>query len=186
MLEKEYLNVIIKELEEASKLIKEEELEKAEEMILSAKKIFVAGAGRSGFAARAFSNRLMHLGLQVYFVGEPTTPAIGKGDLCIIASGSGETKSLVAMAQKVKAVGASLLTITIFPEASIGTMADHAVVLPGATPKSDLENTFKSEQPMGNVFEQMSWIIYDVMIRRMMDLMNRTADEMFKLHANLE
>jgi D-arabinose 5-phosphate isomerase GutQ len=43
---------------------------------MRAKRIFVAGAGRSSFAARAFSNRLMHLGFSVWFVGEPTTPSL--------------------------------------------------------------------------------------------------------------
>ena len=30
----------------------------------------------------------MHMGLTVYFVGEPTTPAIKEGDLLVIGSGS--------------------------------------------------------------------------------------------------
>ncbi|MCJ7741769.1 MAG: 6-phospho-3-hexuloisomerase, partial [Methanoregula sp.] len=38
--------------------------------MLSAKKVYVAGAGRSGFIAKAFGLRLMHLGLEVYIVGE--------------------------------------------------------------------------------------------------------------------
>lgn len=50
-----------------------EQLKGVEELIVKAKRIFVGGAGRSGFAARGFANRLMHLGYTVYFVGEPTT-----------------------------------------------------------------------------------------------------------------
>ena len=58
------------------KLVSQAEMERFADAILKADRIFVAGAGRSGFVARAFANRLMHMGLTVYFVGEPTTPAI--------------------------------------------------------------------------------------------------------------
>ena len=146
----------------------------------------MAGAGRSGFVARAFSNRLMHLGLTVYFVGEPTTPSIQEGDLLVIASGSGETGSLKVMAQKAKKQGASLATITIFPQASIGSLADAVIAVPGSTPKSELADTAVSVQPMGNAFEQMLWLICDTVVIILMKRLGRTEEEMFALHANLE
>lgn len=182
----EMLGKILEELTENAKRIDTEELEHFADVILAAKRVFVAGAGRSGFVARAFSNRLMHLGLTVYFVGEPTTPAIGEGDVLVIGSGSGETGSLVVMAKKAKSVGADVLTVTIHPEASIGQMASCSIKIPGATPKSNLEDTVVSVQPMGNAFEQMTWIVYDVLVMIMMDKLHKTSDEMFKLHANLE
>src|SRR5665811_602610 len=40
------------------------------------KRVFVMGAGRSGLAAKAFAMRLMHLGLNVYVVGETVTPCL--------------------------------------------------------------------------------------------------------------
>ena len=52
------------------------------------------GAGRSGLAAKAFAMRLMHLGFNVYLVGETTTPAVQPDDLVIAVSGSGETPSI--------------------------------------------------------------------------------------------
>lgn len=70
------LEEILRELTVNAEQISAEELEYFADALCAAKHIFVAGAGRSGFAARAFSNRLMHLGLAVSFVGEPTTPAI--------------------------------------------------------------------------------------------------------------
>lgn len=42
-------------------------MEKFADAILKADRILVAGAGRSGFVARAFANRLMHMGLTVFF-----------------------------------------------------------------------------------------------------------------------
>lgn len=186
MRHEDLLSGILQELTENAAKIRTEELEQLAEVIAGSRRVFVAGAGRSGFVARAFSNRLMHLGLTVYFVGEPTTPAIGEGDVLVIGSGSGETGSLVVMADKAHRLGAKIATITIHPEASIGTLADAVVVIPGATPKSNLEDTTKSFQPMGNTFEQLSWIVYDAVIMILMERLQKTVDEMFKLHANLE
>ena len=90
MAEAVILKKILEELMENAKQIRQEELEQFADKIQEGSRIFVAGAGRSGFVARAFSNRLMHLGLTVYFVGEPTTPSIQKGDLLVIVSGSGK------------------------------------------------------------------------------------------------
>ena len=75
------LEEILEELTENAKHISSSSLEKFANEIIKARHIFVAGAGRSGFVARGFANRLMHLGLEVFFVGEPTTPAIEKKDL---------------------------------------------------------------------------------------------------------
>lgn len=183
---KAILSGILAELTENAKHIAPESLEQFASVLLAGKRIFVAGAGRSGFVARAFSNRLMHLGFTVYFVGEPTTPAITAGDVLVIGSGSGETGSLVVMAQKAHKIGARIATLTIHPEASIGRLADAAVVIPGATPKSELGDTVKSFQPMGNAFEQMSWLVCDAIVMILMDKLGRSADEMFRLHANLE
>ena len=175
------LKSILQELTENEKRVSQAEMEKFADAILKADRIFVAGAGRSGFVARAFANRLMHMGLTVFFVGEPTTPAIKAGDLLVIGSGSGETGSLVVMAQKAKKIGASVITVTIHPEASIGKLSEAWICIPGATPKSNLEDTV-----MGNAFEQMTWLVYDAVIMILMKKTGRTEEEMFKLHANLE
>ena len=70
------LKNIILELQNAATQVDEEQVEKFADAIIAAKNIFVAGAGRSGFAARGFANRLLHLGFHVAFVGDPTTPPI--------------------------------------------------------------------------------------------------------------
>ena len=114
---------------------------------MNAKRIFVGGAGRSGFAARGFSNRLMHLGFQVYFVGEPTTPSIQEGDLLIVGSGSGNTASLVSNAKTAKAQGAKVATVTMFPENKIGSMADAAIRIPGVTEKVQAREKAASSLP---------------------------------------
>ena len=80
----ELFQAVINELVDGAKEVDESQIDKLVEAILAAKRVFVAGAGRSGFVARAFSNRLMHLGFTVYFVGDTTTPSIQSDDLLVI------------------------------------------------------------------------------------------------------
>jgi len=64
-------------------------------LIDEAGRIFVGGAGRSGLVSRFFAMRLVHSGYQVNMVGEIVTPAIKAGDLFLVISGSGGTKTLL-------------------------------------------------------------------------------------------
>lgn len=186
----EYKNLldIISELQFYAKKVHNEDVEKFTNLILEAKHIFVAGAGRSGFAARGFANRLLHLGFDVHFVGEPTTPPIKEGDLLIIGSGSGTTSGLVTMAQKAKAQNAMIATITISPTKTIGSMADAVITLPGTTRLlDDGENEVNgSIQPIGSMFEQLSWLTYDAMIMTLKEKTKQSNDDLVKRHANLE
>ena len=95
----QYLAEIIKELNRSVDLISNDEAEKLVNGILESKKIFVAGAGRSGFMAKSFAMRMMHMGIDAYVIGETVTPNFEKDDILIIGSGSGETKGLVSMAE---------------------------------------------------------------------------------------
>ena len=177
---------VLGELDRTLAGISEEQVAALLELILGARAIFLAGAGRSGLMIRGFAMRLMHMGMTVHMVGEVTTPAIGPEDLLLIASGSGETASLVAMAQKTKKIGAKLGLITIFPDSSIGKLSDAAVAIPAPTPKSSAPQAFSSVQPMGSLFEQSLLLTMDSLILLLMEQTGKDGAEMFALHANLE
>lgn len=182
------LNKILEELTRNAKFVKEDQLQSAVTSITVAKRVFLAGAGRSGFAARGFANRLMHLGFNSNFVGETVTPSIQDGDLLIIGSGSGETASLVSDAKKAKQVGASIGTVTIFPENTIGSLSDWFITIPGVTSKINGETTERGQsiQPHGSSFEQLSWLVYDALVVYLMQKTGQGDKEMFARHANLE
>ncbi|WP_409344338.1 6-phospho-3-hexuloisomerase [Paenibacillus sp. MBLB4367] len=180
-----YAAEIVKELHDSIERIAEEDAEKLADGILRSGKVFVAGAGRSGLMGRAFAMRLMHSGIDAYVVGETVTPGIGENDLLIIGSGSGETKSLVSMAQKAKGLGAAVVAVTTAPESTIGRLADAAVKLPGS-PK-DREGSAKTTiQPMASLFEQTLLIFYDAVILGLMDKRGLDSGRMYGRHANLE
>ena len=65
-------------------------------------RVFIYGAGRSGFVGRCFAQRLMHLGINSCFVSDAVTHQYTEKDLVVIISGSGETTSPEAIAQKAK------------------------------------------------------------------------------------
>ncbi|MGD6793906.1 6-phospho-3-hexuloisomerase [Metabacillus indicus] len=180
-----FLAKIIEELSESVQLISDEEAEKLLTGILGSSKVFVAGAGRSGFMAKSFAMRMMHMGIDAYVIGETVTPNFEKDDILIIGSGSGETKSLVSLAQKATAIGGKIAAVTLFPNSTIGKLSDITVTLPGA-PKDQTESEYKTIQPMGSLFEQSLLLFYDAMILRFMEKKGLDTDKMYGKHANLE
>jgi 6-phospho-3-hexuloisomerase len=159
-----------------------ESLAKAEMLIETAPRVFVAGAGRSGLCMRAFGMRLMHLGKTVYVVGETTTPSIAAADLLILGSGSGRTTGLLAMAEKAKSRGAQIMLFTTDATSPLAELADHRIVIPAPS----LRETEGSLQPMGSLFEQSLLILCDSLILKLMQRSGVDAAQMLERHANLE
>lgn len=181
-----YASKVIAELNGTLSQVDIHQAELLAQKIKASKKILVAGAGRSGFAVKAFAMRLMHMGYDAYVVGETVTPNLESEDLLLIGSGSGETGSLISMSKKAKALGGSVALITIFPNSSVGLQADLTLEIPAPTPKAKQANGLTSIQPMGSLFEQSLFLILDLVILRLMDLNTKDSDTMFKRHANLE
>ncbi|WP_152396304.1 6-phospho-3-hexuloisomerase [Paenibacillus guangzhouensis] len=176
---------ILEELTRTVQAVDEASVNALIAQIIRADRIMVAGAGRSGLMMRAFAMRLMHLGFNAYVVGETVTPGLGENGLLIIGSGSGETKSLVAMAEKARGIGASVAAITIHLGSTIGELADTIVQVPAAS-KENTSQTRATIQPMGALFEQSLLILFDAMILQLMNIEEIDNTAMFGRHANLE
>lgn len=179
-----YAAEILDELKRTINLINEEEAEKLVEGVLGAKKIFVAGGGRSGFMAKAFVMRMMHVGLDAYVVGETVTPNLEPDDIFVVGSGSGETQSLAAMTQKAKSIGATVAAVTTNPDSTMGKLADITIEIP-AQAKAEGDSG-KSIQPMGSLFEQSLLLFYDAVILSYMRKKELNSETMYGRHANLE
>lgn len=175
---------IAQELQAAVAQISRQETAAAIDKLLSVKRIFVAGAGRSGLMGRAFAMRLMHSGLEAYVVGETVTPGIDASDALVIGSGSGETKTLVAMAEKAKSLGAAVIAVTIKPESTIGRLADLVVQLPGVS--KEQADSAATVQPMGSLYEQTLLVWYDSVVLGLMTERGLDTAKMYGKHANLE
>lgn len=182
----EYLRGIIKELTQISELVEEKELLAMRDALDASRRVFVAGSGRSGYVAKAFANRLMHLGMSAYVAGEATTPAIAEGDLLFIVSASGETASLKADAQIALSAGAEVATITAKRDAAIGSSSKYVITLPGKIKTDALQKVQSPGQVMASAFEQMSWLVCDALVCYLMDKRGVSEEAMFARHANLE
>lgn len=186
MKQKEYAEIVIKELTHTLTGIDQEAAAAFVALIDEADEVFCAGAGRSGFQVKGFAMRLMHMGIHSYVVGETCTPNISENGVLVICSGSGETKSLVNHAAKAKEVGAKVALITINPASSIAKMADVVVEISAPSPKSAKQGDIKSIQPMGSLFEQSEGIFMDIAVMMLMEKRHMTSETMFGRHANME
>lgn len=163
----------------------ETQLQKAVDLIDAAPRVFLAGAGRTGLEVSSFAMRLMHIGYHVHRVGEVTTPAIQEGDLLVLCSGSGETKSMIVLAETARKVGASILLFTTKDSSTLAEYADQIVVLYAKSAKAaDTANV--SIQPMSNLFVQSVCITFDMIIIALMDKNQLDESKMKHNHTNLE
>ena len=129
--------------------------------------------------------RLAQLGFRGYALNEPTTPAIGPGDLLILASGSGETQTIYDVAVLGKQAGAKLALITARPDSRIGQLADLIVRFSVPT-KLGTEPGLRSIQPMTTVSDQSLLVLYDIVVLLLMEASRQTSDDLWHRHRNLE
>lgn len=180
---------ILDELRRTLNQISCDEIDSLVREVTGARRVFVAGAGRSGLAMRSFAMRLAQLGLTVHVVGETTSPAVRPGDLLLIGSGSGVTDRLVHYAGKAAEAGARVAAATADPASPAARLADVVVVIPAPTPKSSKEaigQEQRSGQPMGTLFEQSLGVLLDACVMLLMARLDETGRSMFARHANLE
>ena len=144
--------------------------------------IFLAGAGRSGLIASMFGMRLMHLGFKVYIVGDVTTPAITSNDTLIIISGSGETSSMVNIAEKAFRTQCKIILITANIQTTL-TRLSHITYLIGPMHES---RTVGNILPLTSRFELTALTVLEATVLELMRLMTASDKDMSKNHANLE
>jgi 6-phospho-3-hexuloisomerase len=168
--------------------------------MLSAKRVYVAGAGRSGFIAKAFGMRLMHLGFDTYVVGETVTPALLPGDTLVVFSGSGETLSMVSICGTAKQLGGKICLITASPDSRMSRMADCVVNLGDLTGYYRRDrNSFEVRQltgkyrsvnfafaPLGTLFETLALVFSDAVISSLIEAKKSEIREIQKRLTNVE
>jgi 6-phospho-3-hexuloisomerase len=158
------------------------------------RKILVIGAGRSGLVGKAFAMRLMHLGFNVYVIGETITPSIGEDDLVVVISGSGITTLPLTAARMAKSLKAKVLAITSHAKSPLGAMADLVVTLPGREIRvreeeyhsRQLLGEHESLAPLGTIFEDTCLVFLDCIIAELMVMLDITEEKIEIKHATIE
>jgi 6-phospho-3-hexuloisomerase len=120
----------------------------------------------------------------VHVVGEVTTPAVRRGDVLLVASGSGTTTGIVQAARTAVDVGADVLAVSTTDDSPLGALAAVALVVPAAT-KTDRSGS-NSEQYAGSRFEQAVVLLGDALFHALWTRSGRSADDLWPSHANLE
>lgn len=156
------------------------------ELMMESPVIFMAGMGRSGLLLRCAAMRVMQMGRPIHFVYDILSPAINPGNLLLIASGSGETASLINAAKKARELQATIALITANPSSTIAGMADLVVPIYASTPKAKTAVLPSPRHPMGSLYEESMFMLMEAVILELMQRSGITAADMFKRHANLE
>ena len=162
------------------------EIERLMSAIIDANRIFVMGVGREGIAARSFAMRLMHLGKEVHWIWDDTTPGMTAGDLFIVVSGPGQIGHIHYVAEKGKAAGAKLAVITGAPKQKTPQMADLVLFVPAQVYNGTDERCVPSVQPMGALFEQHCFVLFDIIIIMLEQTLNLDHAAMESRHRNIE
>lgn len=177
------MEVILEEIEQVIALEDPDQLDAAVNLLTTERRIFVLGEGRSGLQGKGFAMRLMHIGNNVYVIGETTTPSVQKGDILVAISGSGTTSMIVSLAEKAKQNGVTVLGITSNDESPLAKIADQRLIIPGATKTGA---GVKSIQLLSSLFDQTLHITLDyvcLMISKKKAITNEQANQQ---HSNME
>lgn len=154
--------------------------------IMEAGRVFVVGAGREGIAARSFAMRIMHLGKEAYWLWDDTTPGMREGGLFLAVDGSGSIGHIDYLIGQALHTGAKVGVITGAPKEPIPQSADYVLFVPAAVYKGRDSRVVKSEQPMGNLFEQHLFLLFDIMVMLLREEMGLSYEQMESRHRNIE
>lgn len=180
----QYVKKILKEVQTVLTKIDDKEVSQLMDQIVISEKIVTVGAGRMGMAARSFAMRLAHLGKTAYSLGDSNVPAIGKRDLLIAVSGSGETQTVYDLLKIAKKHQAKIALITGNRKSRMGKLAD--IIVEVFAQNKNKNNKFKSIQPMTTLNEQCAFIFFDTLVLKLMEMLNIKPDDMWQLHSVLE
>ncbi len=181
----EFVPNVLGEISNALESVAEEKVAELVRAILAADRVVVHGAGRVGLACKGFAMRLGHLGKQAFTVADSTAPAIGKKDLLLLASSSGETQTVYDVGVLGRAHGVPVAVITANAHSRMAGVADLLITFRAQT-KFGPRGEVSSIQPMATQFEQSLQVFFDILILLLMQETSQTQDDMWRRHSNLD
>ena len=161
-------------------------VDRAVAIIAEARRIGVFGGGREKLQIMGFAMRLYHMGLAVAVEGDMTTPPVGQGDLFLVTCGPGEISTALALIGVAKAAGATILLITAQPSGRAAVQADFVLHLPAQTMADDQGERRSSVLPMGSLFEGALFVLFEVMVLKLIARLQISPETMRANHTNLE
>ena len=183
----EMYETILGEHRQVYQAIDQNGLRKFIEAVKKHDRIFLIGVGREGMATRAFAMRLMHMGKEIHWIWDDTTPSICPGDLVVATLGDGQIGHINYICERAKAAGGIIYVVTGSPSGHTAkNVADEVFFLPAAVYRGT-DQVIPSFQPMGNLFEQCLLSTFDMVIMMLVEeTEGLTFEEMSVRHRNVE
>ena len=181
--------------------------------IAKANRVFVSGWGRAGNVAGILGMDMSQIGKVVFRVGDNNTPSIHEGDILLVVSGSGNTKTISIIAKEAKDFGATVGLISTSEQSIIGELADYNIVLPRIeTPMSKImkdkrptrDPKFKSTAGTSETYDltaeereaitldqmeltyQAAFVLNEVLQHKVMEELGETFEAIHYYHNSLE
>ncbi|XVF50798.1 hypothetical protein PTKIN_Ptkin04bG0132400 [Pterospermum kingtungense] len=155
-------------------------------------RVFLYGVGREGLMLKALCMRLAHLGLSAHFVFDMTTPPITSKDLLIASAGPGGFSTVDAICSVARYQGGRVLLLTAQPET--GSSVKHANIVayvPAQTMADDDKVDGGGEQsrtmlPMGSVYEGAMFVLFEMVVYKLGEVLGESPEAIRARHTNLE
>ncbi len=174
------LNLTKNAIENLSKTINPESLEKVINKIKSCRSIQILGTGASGIVGKDLHQKFCRLGYVSLFNDDTelqtiTACSATKEDVVFAISYSGEHKSVIKSANEAKKNGAYIIAITRFKKTEIAKIADICLYVP------DVESLYREGASLSRISQLLIVdILYQTLITRDYDqsykLLHRTWD----------
>ena len=134
---------------------------------------------------QGFAMRLHHLGLDATMQGAMNTPPLDPGDLFLTSAGPGELSTVTALMQTARNAGAQTLFLAATPDTPSDALATHVLHIPAQTMATDTKEP-TSTLPMGSLYEGALFVLFEVMVQRLAEILGETPDTMRARHTNME
>ncbi|KAK3447230.1 hypothetical protein EUGRSUZ_A02801 [Eucalyptus grandis] len=159
-------------------------------------RVFLYGVGREGLMMKALCMRLAHLGLQAHSVFDVTTPPIAGGDLLLASAGPGGFSTVDAICSVARSHGGRVVLLTAQPET--GTCARHASAVAHVPAQTMADDAARRRRrggrrggprpllPMGSVFEGAMFVLFEMVVYRLGEVLGESPEAVPISPHNLE
>ncbi|KAI4347523.1 hypothetical protein L6164_008332 [Bauhinia variegata] len=153
-------------------------------------RVFLYGVGREGLMLKALCMRLAHLGLSAHLVFDMTTPPITAGDLLIASAGPGGFSTVDAICSVVRSCSGRVLLLTAQPET--GSCVKHASVVAYVAAQTMADDKDEGEVksrpllPMGSVYEGALFVLFEMVVYKLGEVLGESPEAVRSRHTNLE
>lgn len=137
--------------------------------------------------------RLAHLGLSAHFVFDMTTPPITSKDLLIASAGPGGFSTVDAICSVARSHGGRVLLLTAQPENGSSVKHANVVAYVPAQTMADDDDKVEEEQsrtllllPMGSVYEGAMFVLFEMVVYKLGEVLGESPEAIRARHTNLE